>query len=120
MNTYKARAEAVKSAVVEGTYAYAVCPSEGLESPTVVGAQVANELLNITGIEASFVFTVVKGVIFVSARSYENINVQLIMERLGGGGHSTIAGAQMTDMTTEEAIAKVKSVVKTMKMEGEI
>jgi c-di-AMP phosphodiesterase-like protein len=42
------------------------------------------------------------------------------MERLGGGGHSTIAGAQMTDMTTEEAIAKVKSVVKTMKMEGEI
>ncbi len=48
---------------------------EGLESPTVVGAQVANELLNITGVEASFVFTVVKGVIYVSARSYDSMNV---------------------------------------------
>ncbi len=120
MKTYKARAEGVKSAVVEGSYAYAVCPSEGLESPTVVGAQVANELLNITGIDASFVFTVVKGTIFVSARSFEGMNVQLVMERLGGGGHSTIAGAQLKDMTVEEAIAKVKSVVKSMKMEGEI
>lgn len=120
MATFKARAEAVKNAVVEGSYAYAVCPAEGLESPTIVGAQVANELLNITGIEASFVFTDIKGTIFVSARSYENMNVQLVMERLGGGGHSTIAGAQMKDMPVEEAVMKVKSVVKSMKMEGEI
>ena len=120
MQTYKARAEAVKNASVEGVYAYAECPSEGLESPTVVGAQVANELLNITGVEASFVFTVVKGVIYVSARSYDSMNVQLVMERLGGGGHSTMAGTQLKDMTVEEAEAKVKSVVKSMKMEGEI
>ena len=120
MATYKARAEAVKSAIVDGSNAYAVCPAEGLESPTIVGAQVANELLNITGIEASFVFTVVKGVIFVSARSFDSMNVQLVMERLGGGGHSTIAGAQLKDMTVDEAVAKVKSVVKSMKMEGEI
>lgn len=120
MATYKARAEAVKNATVDGSNAYAVCPAEGLESPTIVGAQVANELLNITGIEASFVFTVVRGVIFVSARSFESMNVQLVMERLGGGGHSTIAGAQLKDMTVEEAIAKVKSVVRSMKMEGEI
>ena len=120
MQTYKARAEAVKNASVEGAYAYAECPSEGLESPTVVGAQVANELLNITGVEASFVFTVVKGVIYVSARSYDSMNVQLVMERLGGGGHSTMAGTQLKDMTVEEAEAKVKSVIKSMKMEGEI
>lgn len=120
MQTYKARAEAVKNASVEGVYAYAECPSEGLESPTVVGAQVANELLNITGVEASFVFTVVKGVIYVSARSYDSMNVQLVMERLGGGGHSTMAGTQLKDMTVEEAEAKVKSVIKSMKMEGEI
>ncbi|MGN0204816.1 MAG: DHH family phosphoesterase [Coprococcus sp.] len=120
MPTYKARAEAVKNATVDGSNAYAVCPAEGLESPTIVGAQVANELLNITGIEASFVFTVVKGVIYVSARSFDSMNVQLVMERLGGGGHSTIAGAQLKDMTVEEAIAKVKSVVRSMKMEGEI
>ena len=77
-------------------------------------------LLNITGVEASFVFTVVKGVIYVSARSYDSMNVQLVMERLGGGGHSTMAGTQLKDMTVEEAEAKVKSVVKSMKMEGEI
>ena len=104
MQTYKARAEAVKNASVEGAYAYAECPSEGLESPTVVGAQVANELLNITGVEASFVFTVVKCVIYVSARSYDSMNVQLVMERLGGGGHSTMAGTQLKDMTVEEAV----------------
>ena len=82
--------------------AYAVCPAEGLESPTIVGAQVANELLNITGIKASFVFTRIKDTIYVSARSMEGvdgINVQLVMERIGGGGHSTIAGAQLLDMT---------------------
>ena len=120
MKTYKARAEAVKSAEVEGEFAFAVCPAEGLESPSVAGAQAANELLNITGISASFVFTNIKGVIFVSARSYETMNVQLIMERIGGGGHSTIAGAQLTDTTVPEAIARVKEVIRTMKKEGDL
>ena len=94
-----------------------------MESPTVVGAQVANELLNITGVEASFVFTVVKGVIYVSARSYDSMNVQLVMERLGGGGHSTMAGTQLKDMTVEEAEAKMKVIliedVKTLGKKGD-
>ncbi len=122
MGSWKARAEGVKNATVDGNIAYAVCPSEGLESPTVTCAQVANELLEIAGIQASFVFTVVKDTIYISARSYEvdGMNVQLVMERLGGGGHSTIAGAQMRDMTVQEAIARVRTVVKSMKMEGEI
>ena len=102
MEIYRARAEAVRHAEMENDMAYAVCPAEGLESPTIVGAQVANELLNITGIKASFVFTRIKDTIYVSARSMEGvdgINVQLVMERIGGGGHSTIAGAQLLDMT---------------------
>ena len=86
----------------------------------MVGAQIANELLNIDGIEASFVFTQVEDVVFISARSLDSMNVQLVMERLGGGGHSTIAGAQLHDVTAQEAIAKVKAVVREMKTEGDI
>ncbi len=71
------------------------CPSEGLESPTVVGAQAANELLNIIGVKASFVLRphIIK--IYVSARSIDEVNVQVMMEKLGGGGHMNIAGAQL-------------------------
>ena len=61
--------------------------------------------------------------IYISARSTEGndgINVQLVMERIGGGGHSTIAGAQLTDMTEYEALTYVKSTVRSMKKEGAI
>jgi len=103
--------------------AYASCPAEGLESPTIVGAQVANELLNITGIKASFVFTQVKETIYVSARSMEGqdgINVQLVMERIGGGGHSTIAGAQLQNMTEAQGMDLVKRTIAEMQKEGAI
>ena len=120
MKTFKARAEAVKDAVIDGRYAYAVCPSEGLASPQVVGAQVANELLNIRGIEAAFVFTKVKDTVFISARSLETMNVQLVMERLGGGGHTTIAGAQLVDVREAEAMERVRNAVKSMKEKGEL
>lgn len=120
---YKARAEAVRDAHMENGMAYAVCPAEGLESPTIVGAQVANELLNITGIKASYVFTRIKDTIYVSARSVEGndgINVQLVMERIGGGGHSTIAGVQLQNMSESQAIALVKQTIQTMQKEGAI
>lgn len=123
MEIYRARAEAVRHAEMENDMAYAVCPAEGLESPTIVGAQVANELLNITGIKASFVFTRMKDTIYVSARSMEGvdgINVQLVMERIGGGGHSTIAGAQLTDRTETEAAELVKRTIIDMQKEGAI
>ena len=123
MEIYRARAEAVRHAEMENDMAYAVCPAEGLESPTIVGAQVANELLNITGIKASFVFTRIKDTIYVSARSMEGvdgINVQLVMERIGGGGHSTIAGAQLLDMTEGDAEELVKKTITDMQKEGAI
>lgn len=120
MEDYKARAEAVRQAeVFEDAFAISVCPSEGLESPTVVGAQAANELLDIVGIKASVVLTPYEGKIYVSARSIDEINVQVMMEKLGGGGHRTIAGAQLLDMTVEEAKEKVREIIKKMREKGE-
>lgn len=121
MEDYKARAEAVRQAeVFEGAFAISVCPAEGVESPTIAGAQAANELLDIIGIKASVVLTPYEGKIFVSARSIDEVNVQVMMEKLGGGGHRTIAGAQLTGMTVEEAKDKVKEVILAMKEKGEI
>lgn len=121
MNEYKARAEAVRHAeVYRDSFALAVCPSANLESPTIVGAQAANELLNINGVKASIVFTYFNDEVYLSARSIDEVNVQLIMEKLGGGGHMTIAGAQLKDMNVDEAIALVKKTLDGMIEEGEI
>ncbi len=119
--SYKARAEAVRHAeIFMDCYAVTKCPAEHLESPTIVGAQAANELLNITGIKASFVLTAYQGRVYVSARAIDEVNVQIIMERLGGGGHQNIAGAQLDGITVEEGILKVKEVIKKMTEEGAI
>ena len=121
MGAYRARAEAVRHAqVYRGAFAIAECPSEGLESPTIVGAQAANELLNIVGIKASFVFTQYNGKIYISSRSIDEINVQLVMERLGGGGHLSVAGAQLTDCTILEAESMVRQTIDKMIEEGDI
>ena len=121
MSAYKARAEAVRSAeVFRNAFAISVCPAEELQSPTVVGAQAANELLNVIGIKASFVLTEYNSKIFVSARSIDEINVQLIMERLGGGGHLNVAGAQLTDCSLDEAKRIIKDTLDEMLKEGEI
>ncbi len=121
VKSYKARAEAVRHAEnYMGCYAIGVCPSEGLENPTVVGAQAANELLNIIGVKASFVFTEHEQRVFISARSIDEVNVQIIMERLGGGGHINIAGAQLTGSTTQAAIERLKQILKEMTEGGEI
>lgn len=121
MEDHKARAEAVRAAeIFEDAIAISVCPAEGVESPTVVGAQAANELLSIVGIKASVVLTPFNGKIYVSARSIDEVNVQVMMEQIGGGGHRTVSGAQLTDMTIEEAKDKIKEVILAMKEKGEI
>ena len=121
MDEYQARAEAVRGAqIYKDCFALAVCPSENLESPTIVGAQAANELLDITGVKASIVFTDYNGTIFLSARSIDEINVQLIMERLGGGGHMSASGAQLKNVTVEQAIEIVKETLDDMIKQGEI
>lgn len=121
MASYKARAEAVRHAeLFLNNYAISILPSGGLDSPTAVGAQAANELLNIIGVRASFVLTEYNGQIYISARSIDDLNVQIIMERMGGGGHMNIAGAQLKDVTPVQAKELVKQTIQTMTDEGAI
>lgn len=118
---YKARAQAIQMAeIFKECFAISQCPSEGLESPTVVGAQAANELLDIVGLKASFVLTEYDGSVYFSARSIDEINVQVMMEKLGGGGHRTIAGAQLKGVTIEDAKDRLKAVITQMLEKGEI
>lgn len=121
MAAYKARAEAVRHAeVYRGAFAISVCPADNIESPTIVGAKAANELLNIVGIKASFVLTEYQGKIYISSRSIDEINVQLIMERVGGGGHLNVAGAQLTNCTIQEAKRMIQDTIDEMIKEGDI
>ena len=121
MAAYKARAEAVRHAeVYRGAFAISVCPADNIESPTIVGAQAANELLNIVGIKASFVLTEYQGKIYIRSRSIDEINVQLIMERVGGGGHLNVAGAQLTNCTIQEAKRMIQDTIDEMIKEGDI
>ena len=81
----------------------AYVPQRGSRNPTIVAAQAANELLEIKGIKASIVMSRYNSTIYLSARSIDEINVQVLMEKLGGGGHRTIAGAQLPGASVEEA-----------------
>ena len=101
-------------------FAISVCPSEGIESPTIVASQAANDLLDIVVVKASFVLTEYRGMIFVSARSIDEVNVQIIMERLGGGGHMNMAGCQFRDTSEKEAILRLKQVIDEMLDGGEL
>lgn len=118
---YKARADAVSQAEIYKQYfAISVCTADDLPSPTVIGAQAANELLNIKGIKASFVLTDYQGRIYVSARSIDEVNVQIIMERMGGGGHMNIAACQMEGTGLAEAIGILKRTLDSMLENEEI
>ena len=119
--SYKAKATIVNSAeVYRNEYAIARGENLDIQSPTIIGAQAANELLNIEEIKASFVLTEYKGKIYVSARAIDEVNVQIIMEHIGGGGHINTAGAQFEHTDMEGAIITLKKTIDTMIDEGEI
>lgn len=121
LQSYRAKAEAIRHVeTYKGCFAIAVCPTEGVDSPTVVASQAANELLNIDSVKATFVLTDYQNKIFISARAIDEINVQLVMERMGGGGHINMAGAQLPGATVEEAIAQLKETLDQMIHEGDI
>ena len=105
--------------VYRSQYAIAQWPGD-IESPTVLAAQAANELLDISGIKASFVLTVYEGKIYLSARSLDEVNVQIIAEKLGGGGHINSAGAQFDHTNIQEAISVLKETIDEMIEEGDI
>ena len=120
MESYRAKAEAMRRAeVYREEYAIAQCPGD-IDSPTVLAAQTANELLDISGIKASFVLTVYEGKIYMSARSIDEVNVQIIAEKLGGGGHINSAGAQFDHTNIEEAVNALKETIDKMIEEGDI
>ncbi len=119
-SVYKARADIVSQAeIYREWYAISTYEDEEQDNPLVIGAQAANELLNIRGIKASFVLTMHNGIINISARSIDEVNVQIIMERMGGGGHMNMAACQL-DVSMEEAIGALKSTIETMIDNGEI
>ena len=113
MEDYVLRAETVRRAeVFEKYFVISVCPNRGANpNQTVVAAQAANELLEIRDIKASFVLTEFEDKIYLSARSIDEVNVQVMMEKLGGGGHRSVAGAQFTGITMEEAVSRLKDVI---------
>lgn len=121
IESYKAKAEIISSAEVFYRK-FAIAKGIGLEieSPTIIGAQAADELLDINQIKASFVLTEYSGRIYISARSIDEVNVQIIMERLGGGGHMNAAGAQFDHTDMERAVADLKHVIDDMIREGDI
>jgi c-di-AMP phosphodiesterase-like protein len=115
------RAEAIQNTeIYMDAYAIAPCHADNCASPTIVGAKIADDLLDINGIKASFVLTHYNGKIYISARSIDELNVQVVMEKLGGGGHLASAGAQLSDCTLEEAAARIKELLNKMKEEGDI
>jgi len=111
MAAYKARAITVKDCeIYKEKIAISISPTD-IENPTLIAAQAADELLNIAGIQASFVLSNIDEVIYISARSLEDMNVQLIMEVFGGGGHLSVAGAQISDLTEAQVIEQLKKVI---------
>lgn len=121
LSVYQARGQAVADAeTFRDNYVISVCPAENLVSPTIVGAQAANELLNVLGVKASFILTDYQNKIFISARAIDEVNVQLVMERMGGGGHMNIAGCQLANYSIDQAKEYLKSVLGEMLDEGEI
>lgn len=121
MEDYRAKGEAISNAeLFRGAFAISECRADEVESPTVVGAQTANELLNIIGVKASFVLTEYRDTIYISARAIDEVNVQIIMERLGGGGHLNIAGCQFEGISITEAKKRLKETLTEMLDGGEI
>ena len=118
---YKAKADTVSQAeIYRSRFAISVLSNDEIQSPTIVGAQAANELLNIKGVRASFVCTEYQNQIYVSARSIDEVNVQVIMEKLGGGGHMSSAGCQMEGVSVAEAIVTLKKTLDNMIEGGEL
>lgn len=101
-DSYKVKYQIVSDAEIYDNMAIAVA-EEPEADLRIVSAQAADELLGIEGVDASFVLYAIPGGVSVSARSFGKVNVQLIMERMGGGGHLTMAGAQIKDVTLPEA-----------------
>lgn len=121
MAAYQAKAEIISSVeVYQGRFAIAIGKGLNVESPTIIGAQAADELLGINQMKASFVVTDYNDKVYISARSIDEVNVQVIMERLGGGGHLNASGAQFENLNVDQVVGELKRVIDEMTEGGDI
>ena len=114
-----AKSQALKEAqFIKGNIAIAIVNDQS-DKANLITAQTADELMNIQGVEASFVIALGDNTAIISGRSYGGLNVQRILETLGGGGHMTVAGAQLSDTDIETAREMLKNAIDEYLKEGE-
>ncbi len=111
LKTYITISNIVKEAeLVYDNIAISICPSN-IKSAQLIAAQAADQLLSLSGLIAAFVLSYHEGEVVISGRSLGEINVQMILEKLGGGGHMTVAGAQIENVTIQEAKERLKDAI---------
>lgn len=110
MDDYQRRSSLVQNAEIYRNCAIAIS-SQNFEDIRIVAPQAADELLGINEVDASFVIYNTGSDISISARSMGDLNVQIVMEYIGGGGHHTMAGAQLKGVTAEEAKSKLLEAI---------
>lgn len=108
---YDRRADIVKTAVEVAPNMSVAYTEDNLQNIRVIASQAADDMLNINSVRASFVVYPDNGRICVSARSLSDVNVHVIMEALGGGGHSTVAGVQRDDVTISQMMSLLKEAI---------
>ncbi|MDE5862445.1 MAG: RNA/single-stranded DNA exonuclease, partial [Ruminococcus sp.] len=110
IDLYKRKSRIVSSAEIYNNFAIATADFESADI-RLAAPQAADELLCISGVEASFVLYRTGNTVNISARSFGAVNVQVIMEKLGGGGHQTMAATQIKDKPTSEVIDILKNAI---------
>lgn len=110
-DAYVHRAEIIKKSVgVADGMLVSVC-DETYPNMKVISSQAADEMLNLSGIQAAFVIYPMENETYISARSLGSVNVQVIVEKLGGGGHATVAGAQVKTRDSQEVFGQLKDAI---------
>lgn len=123
LESYVAVSDVIKNGeIINESIAISVCPP-ATKTPQLIAAQSADAFLGLSGIVAAFVLCEVNDEIYISGRSLGDINVQMILEKLGGGGHLTGAGAKLVDISIIDAKEKLKYAIieyinETNKVEG--
>ncbi|HWQ59464.1 MAG TPA: DHH family phosphoesterase [Clostridia bacterium] len=120
MQNFRNRAQVVQNALImDQGIAISTCPKD-MPDGALIAAQAADALLSIKGIQASFVLAAANDSVMISGRSLGSINVQIILERIGGGGHLTVAGAQLHGVSLEEGVKTLMNSIHTYLKEAAI
>jgi c-di-AMP phosphodiesterase-like protein len=94
-----------------GRIAITICDGEGTADDRIAASKTADTLLNVKQVDAAFVLLRTETSVIISARSNGKVNVQLILEKLGGGGHFDSAGAQVAATDTREVLSKLREAI---------